>query len=182
MNKFSPLDFDFVKLNLQNGSLCFYEYRSGDFCDGQMDRNRINIYLTQDGDFVTVWHGLFDPAFIDQEYLEILEKCGIPDFDFFDSYNTPLLRAYIENKEQASVILRSLRLEKMLPSIIRTNEENGIVCDRLPSYYDEPEELRSKRRALFNENLQQLIQEESISSEEVHRWLMSPDNEPFPKA
>lgn len=182
MKSFDPLDFGFVKLNLQNGSLCFYEYRSGDFCDGKMDRHRINVYLTQDGDFVTVWHGLFDPAFIDQKYFDLLEKFGLGDFNFSENYNTPLLRAYIENKDQAEVILASLRFERFLPSIIQIDEERGIVCARLPGYHNEPEKVRNKRRALLEEDLQQCVEDECLSSDAVHKWLMDPDLKPFPKA
>lgn len=182
MEKFDPLEFGFVKLGLQNGSLCFYEYQSGDFCDGTMDRYRINVYLSQDGDFITVWHGLFDPAFIDQDHLDFLEKLGLGDFDFSANYDTPLLRAYIENNEQADVILKSLRFEKMLPSCIRIDNEQGLICDRLPSYHDEPEEIRRERQAQFEENLQREIDSGTVSGEEVHEWLLSGKDNPFPKA
>lgn len=182
MDKFDPLDFGFVKLSLQHGSLCFYEYRSGDFCDGKMNSHRINVYLTQDGDFVTVWHGIFDPAFIDQKYFDLLERFGLGDFDFSENYDTPLLRAYIEDKDQAEVILASLRFERLPPSIIHIDEERGIVCDRLPGYHDEPEEIQNKRRALLEESVRQSAEDESLSSEAVHKWLMDPDAEAFPKA
>jgi hypothetical protein len=131
MKKFDPRNFGFKKLDLQNGSLCFYEYQSGEFCDGKMDPHRINTYLTQDGDFVTVWHGLFDPAFIDQAFLDLVEKAGLEAFDFASSYNTQLLQAYIKTCEQAEIILKSLRYEKMLPSLLRIDEDNRITCDSL---------------------------------------------------
>ena len=182
MKKFDPLEFGFVKLGLQNGSLCFYEYKSGDFCDGTMDRHRINIYLSQDGDFVTVWHGLFDPAFIDQTHLDLLDRLGLGDFDLSANYNTQLLRAYIEDNKQADTILKSLRFKKMLPSHIRFDEEQGIICDRLPSYHDEPEEIRRERQALFEENLQREIDAGTVSGEKVHQWLLSGKDDPFPRA
>ena len=181
MDEFDPLDFGFVKLSLQHGSLCFYEYRSGDFCNGKMDRHRINVYLTQDGDFVTVWHGIFDPAFIDQAYLDLLEKFGLGDFDFSANYNTPLLRAYIESKDQAEVILAALRFESLPPSIIHIDEERGIVCDRLPAYHDESEEVRNKKKARLEESVRQCAEDESLSSEAVHKWLTAPDTKAFPK-
>lgn len=106
--KFDPQDFNFVPLNLRNGSLRFYEYRSGEFCDGKMDRHRLNVYLTQDGDFVTVWHGLFDPAFIDQSFLDLVTNAGLNEHDFAYGYNRQLLEAYIETHNQAEIILKSL--------------------------------------------------------------------------
>ena len=134
--KFDPLDFDFVKLDLQNGSLRFYEYRSGDFCDGKVDRHRINVYLTQDGDFVTIWHGLFDPALIDQAFHDLLAKSGLDGYEFASNYTEHLLRAFIETKDQAEIILKSLRYERRLPHVLRIDKDNRISCDLLPNNID----------------------------------------------
>lgn len=128
---FHPEDFNFLKLDLQLESLCFYEYCSGDFCDGKMDPHRINIYLTQDGEFITVWHGLFDPLFIDQSFYDLVKNAGLEDFDFSASYNTSLFRGYIETKAQAEVILPALRLETFRPQFLRIDEKYGLTCESL---------------------------------------------------
>jgi hypothetical protein len=130
-NTFNPLDFGFDPLDLQHGSLRFYEYRSGDFCDGKMNPHRINLYLTQDGDFVTVWHGLFDTAFVGQAFHDLIEKIGLGDADFFATYHTPLLRGHIETRDEAKIILKALRFEHFRPSILRIDEDNRICCDSL---------------------------------------------------
>ena len=96
---FNPPDFDFRKLDVQHGSLHFYEYRCGDFCDGKLDRHRITLYLTQDGDFVTIWHGLFDASLIDQALHDIMARIGQQIFDFAGCYTTPLsARPYRDRK------------------------------------------------------------------------------------
>jgi len=131
MQKFNPLDFGFIQVAKPFDTLHFYEYNSGDFCDGLVDPHRLNVYLTQDGDFVTVWHGLFDPTFIDQSFHDLLEKAGQPHFDFTANYHTQFFRGYIETKEQADVILHSLRYQNMVPSFIYIDEDQRIAFDGL---------------------------------------------------
>lgn len=128
-SKFDPLAFGFVKLPLEHGSLRFYEHHAGPFCDGTIDRHRITLYLTQDGDFVTVWHGLFDPFVVDQALQDAV--ASVCDFDFGDAYNTPLFRGYIETEEQAQVILKALRFEQFGPNVLRLDEDKRLCCDRL---------------------------------------------------
>lgn len=128
---FNPLDFGFVKLGLQHGSLSFYEYRSGDFCDGTLKPHRLNLYLTQDGEFVTVWHGLFDAAFVDQAFHDLLKQVGHRDFDFAGTYNVALFRGYIETQDEATLILKAVRYTGFSPSILRIDAENCICCDPL---------------------------------------------------
>ncbi|AGI74815.1 hypothetical protein OA238_118p1200 (plasmid) [Octadecabacter arcticus 238] len=130
-NTFNPLDFGFDKLDLQHGSLRFYEYCSGDFCDGKVNPHRINVYLTQDGDFVTVWDGLFDTAFVSQAFHDLIGKVGLGDVDFFTTYHTPLFRGHIETQDEAKIILKALRFDRLRPSIIRIDEDNRICCDSL---------------------------------------------------
>ena len=123
---FNPLDFGFDKLDLQHGSLRFYEYRSGDFCDGKLNRHRINLYLTQDGDFVTIWHGLFDAAFVDQAFHDLMKQIGQDDFDFAGSYNTGLFRGDITTEDEAKTILKAIRYDRFSPSILRIDADaNG---------------------------------------------------------
>ena len=130
-NTFNPLDFGFVKLNPEYGSLRFYEYRSGDFCDGIMNRHRINVYLTQDGDFVAVWDGLFDTALVGQAFRDLIEKVVLGDVDFFATYHTPLFRGHIETQDEAKIILKALRFDRLRPSMLRIDEHNRICCDSL---------------------------------------------------
>jgi len=126
---FDPLDFGFVKLPMQHEGLCFYEYRCGDFCDGQIDRHRITLYLSQDGDFVTMWHGLFDPFVIGQALKDAVAR--VEGFDFHDAYNTPLFRGYIQTEDEAKVILKAIRFETFKASVLRLDEHQRLCCDRL---------------------------------------------------
>lgn len=128
---FDPLKFHFVKLPLQNQSLCFYEYRCGPFCNGVMSPHRITTYLTQDGSFVTVWHGLFDPIFIGAELRAAFDKIGDGGRDLFDSYQTPLFRGHIETEAEARVIFKALRYEEMTASVLRLDGGGCVCCDPL---------------------------------------------------
>lgn len=127
---FNPLDFAFCMLDAQHGSLRFYEYRAGPFCDGRIDRHRITLYLTQDGEFVTLWYGLFDPLLVDQTLRDAVAVLD-DDFDFADAYNTSLFRGCITSEDEARIILNVLRLEKFAPSILRLDEHERLCCDRL---------------------------------------------------
>lgn len=167
---FHPENFNFTKLSLQNGTLRFYEYKAGDFCTGKIDPHRLNVYLTQDGDFVTVWEGFFDPLFIGQEFLDLITKSGFSDFDFGEQYNTSLFRGYIETKEQADIILAALRIDKFRPSFLKIDEENRISCESLV-----PQE------ALETFEPTELDIKKSISEEAVMAWLRGPVDAPFPK-
>ena len=126
--QFLPEEFGFKKLNVHHGPLCFFELASGVFCDGKPNPLRINVYLSKDNDFVTVWHGLFDPLFVDQRFHDVIKQAGLDDFDFYTQYQTPLLRAHIENAEAAQVILKSLRYEKLSPNMLTIDEDNKIAC------------------------------------------------------
>lgn len=128
---FDPLKFGFVKLPLQNQSLCFYEYQSGSFVDGVLHAHRLNTYLTQDGSFVTVWHGLFDPAFISEELQSAFARIGDGVVNLHDSYQTQLFQGYIESEEDAQVILKALRFEKMTTSLLHLDDDGRVCCDPL---------------------------------------------------
>ena len=167
---FQPEDFNFAKLDLQNGSLCFYEYKSGSFCNGKVDPHRLNVYLTQDREFVTVWDGFFDPSFIGQEFLDLIARSGFSDFDFGEQYNTPLFRGFIETKEQAEIVLNALRIDKFRPSVLKIDEENHINCESLL-----PQEALEKFEPI-NLDIKQ-----SISEAAVKAWLRGPVDAPFPK-
>jgi hypothetical protein len=132
-NTFNPLDFGFDKLDLQHGSLRFYEYRSGDFCDGKVNPHRINVYLTQDGDFVTVWDGLFDTAFVSQAFHDLIGKVGLGDVDFFATYHTPLFRDISRPRMRRRLSLRRCALtasDQVSSGSMRTIGSAATACKR----------------------------------------------------
>ena len=105
---FDPTDFGFVRLVDFKiaGQLDTYEYRNHAQVNGIVDVLRLNIYLCRDGDYVTIWTGLVEPMFAEGKF----NLSAMPDFDFHGTYNEGLFRGYIESADEATVVLRTLRL------------------------------------------------------------------------
>ena len=66
-----------------------------------------------------------------QAFHDLIEKVGLGDADFFATYHTPLFRGYIETEDEAKIILKALRSDRLRPSILRIDEDNQICCDSL---------------------------------------------------
>lgn len=124
---FDPLDFGFRRFDLTYASLEFFERDLGSGGDEKPDPARINVYLTKDGDFVTVWSGLFDIAITEG----IFEAKSVEGFDLFRQYNEDLFRGHITTCEEAAVILKALRLERYLPAKLRVDEAGCLLCENL---------------------------------------------------
>jgi hypothetical protein len=85
MTRFDPSAFKFVRLRdfAFPGGVSVYEYANRPQADGKADFRRINAYLSRDGGFVTVWHGLLEPLCAEARvgFVDVLEG-----FDFRESY------------------------------------------------------------------------------------------------
>lgn len=59
MTSFDPTQFGFVQLRdfQTGGTVPTFEYQNHPAVDGTADFLRLNLYLTKDGDYVTIWHG-----------------------------------------------------------------------------------------------------------------------------
>ena len=64
MPTFDPEVFGFVRLQDFQipGGVDVYEVRNHPAVDGHADVLRLNIYLSKDGMFVTIWSGLLEPT------------------------------------------------------------------------------------------------------------------------
>jgi len=125
-SSFDPRDFGFRCFKLRNETLHFFERDIG-FDNADPDMNRLNTYLSQDGEFVTIWWGLFDPFITEAEF-----KGKAPEIlNFQDQYNNDLFRGFIQNNEQAEVILKAIRYDKLKPQHIFIDGKNGLMCDFL---------------------------------------------------
>jgi hypothetical protein len=128
MNKFDPTAAGFMLLPdfTMADTLSFFEYRCHAVVDGKADVMRLNVYLTQDGDFVTIWFGLIEPFMA-----EGLFEPPITDLDFQSMYQQPLFRGYIANQSEASVILNSLRLNTYGAPQVLLGAPHDIRCGQL---------------------------------------------------
>jgi hypothetical protein len=124
---FNPCNYGFKRLDISHQGLTFFERDLHIEPIAKPDLLRLNVYLTQDGSFVTIWSGLFDPALSDG----ILPINGSEDIDFGEMYNENLFRGYIETEEEARVIFKALRLEKYRPNVLEADRAGRLVCSAL---------------------------------------------------
>ncbi len=123
----SPFDptahgFVFLPGHRPPGGVRYYEFRNHVVVDGSVDYHRLNLYLTQDGEFITIWWGSLDPIPIER----LLCETGVAPA----SYDEPLFHGHVESDDQASHILRAFRLSATRPQILR-HTSRGIVCESL---------------------------------------------------
>lgn len=120
---FDPITHGFVSLaeHRPPGGVQYYEFRNHVSVDGSADYRRLNLYLTQDGKFVTIWWGCLDDIFI----TTLFHDAGLEP----SSYDEPLFRGHIESDEQARHILRALRLDGRFPQVLRRDASKGVVCE-----------------------------------------------------
>ena len=125
---FTPTNHGFLKLDFMFPSgVQVYEHA----CDGidqtSHDKMRLNTYLSQDGEFVTVWWGLID-AHMTQLSLGF---DGEPDFRFSEQYQEDLFRGYIPDDTTGTVILRALRFDRRTPNILSVTKDGKLECNAL---------------------------------------------------
>ena len=130
MEPFEPERFGFVRIDYAPGKLAFYEYRNHEVVDGRTDVMRLNIYMSRDGAFTCIWNGLLEPS-MTQGMFELPPPADA--IDFHDIYCEQLFRGYIESMEEATVILRALRIDEMaksLPQVLR-GAPHELCCEAL---------------------------------------------------
>jgi hypothetical protein len=133
---FDPIQFGFVELRdfrIAN-TVPVYEYKNHPTVDGTKNFLRLNLYLTRDGTYVTIWHGLLEPLFAEAEFADgRLASVATPaDMDFMHSYTETLFRGYIDSAETAEHIFKALRVDKdgyyPLPQMLIAGRDNTLTC------------------------------------------------------
>jgi hypothetical protein len=133
---FDPTQFGFVQLRdfRTADSVPVYEYKNHPAVDGTKDFSRLNLYLTLDGTYVTIWHGLLEPLFAEAEFAEgrLAAIATPPDMDVIHSYNEDLFRGDIDSAEIAGHIFKALRVGKggryALPQMLMAGKDNSLTC------------------------------------------------------
>jgi len=137
-SSFDPTAFNFKLLRDFRipGGVPVYEYQNHPAVDGSKDFLRLNLYLTMDGNYVTIWWGLLEPMFAEGAFekggrLASVEKP--PDLEFLNAYNEQLFRGYIDSDDAARHIFRALRIaathQYALPHVLRGGSDNRLRCD-----------------------------------------------------
>lgn len=125
---FDPAQHGFFKLEFVfPGGVAVYELDLQGVDQSKHDTMRLNCYLSQDGDFVTVWYGLLD-AHMTEISLGFADD---PTFDFGEQYEETLFRGYISDNETGAIILATLRLEQKTPNILVVPAKGRLECHLL---------------------------------------------------
>lgn len=122
---FSPTQHGFIELDFTfQGKVKVYEHEREGIDQSSCDTMRLNTYLSQDGDFVTVWWGLID-ATMTGIALGFSED---PTFNFREQYEEPLFRGYIPDNATGATILHALRFERKTPNILSLTDQGQLEC------------------------------------------------------
>ena len=128
---FDPTKFNFVLLGDFRipGDVAVYEFKNHPTVDGKADFLRLNLYLTLDHNYVTIWFGLLEPMFAEAT-LALPAKLGAIDFA---TYNESLFRGYVDSDEAAGCILKALRVgesrQYARPQALSRGSDNKLRCD-----------------------------------------------------
>ena len=134
---FDPAQFGFVQLRDFRiaDAVPVYEYKNHPAVDGTKDFLRLNLYLSVDGVYVTIWYGLLEPLFAEAEFREgRLASVDKPaDMDLMHAYNEDLFRGDIDSAETAQHIFKALRVGKAgryaVPQMLTGGKHNTLTCD-----------------------------------------------------
>lgn len=122
---FEPTAHGFKVLDRTLQSVRFYELDNNPRVNGKTDFLRLNVYLSRDGEFVTVWYGLFDPIIAEAK----LQSVRMPDdMHLHESYDEPLFRGYISSDDDARVIFSALRISRYAPNMLSADADNKLQC------------------------------------------------------
>ncbi len=103
----------------------WFELHRPNLVMGGRDPLRLNVFLTRDGDFTTIWYGLIDPIFAEA-------KLGIEDDrDLAQLYETILFRGDIGDDSFGASVLKAIRVMRMTPAILRLSDKHGLECQPL---------------------------------------------------
>jgi hypothetical protein len=134
---FDPTQFSFIELNdfRIGGVVPVYEYKNHPAVDGTKEFLRLNLYLTRDGNYVTIWYGLLEPLFAEAELTDgrLASVAKPADMDFIHSYNEDLFRGDIDSAETAKHIFKALRVDKIgryaIPQMLGAGRDNSLTCE-----------------------------------------------------
>jgi hypothetical protein len=138
LSPFDPTEFNFILLRDHHipGDVSVYELQNHQIVDGKEDFLRLNIYLTRDRNYVTIWNGLLDPLVTGAEFESgKMASVKLPDDFDFNSYNEDLFRGYIDSAETAKHIFKALRIggdhTRSPPQVLTTGPDRKLRCDRV---------------------------------------------------
>jgi hypothetical protein len=135
---FDPTEFNFILLRDYRipGDVSVYELQNHPIVDGSEDFLRLNIYLTKDLNYVTIWNGLLDPLVTGAKFGSgRMTSVKLSDAFDFHCYNEDLFRGYIDSAETAKHIFKALRIggghTRSPPQALTIGPDRKLRCDRI---------------------------------------------------
>ncbi len=131
MKTFDPIKFNFILLEDFRipGDVSVYEFKNHPTVDGKKDFLRLNLYLTVDNKYVTIWFGLLEPMFAETE----LASAATPEGFDFSSYKEDLFKGYVDSDDAAGCIFKALRVgeshQHAQPQVLSQGAGNKLRCD-----------------------------------------------------
>lgn len=132
MKWFDPTQFGFVRLKGFQfpGGVRVYEYGNHRAVDGVPDFLRLNVYLSKDGSYVAIWHGLLEPVAAEAR----LASVRMPqDFDLHSQYDEVLFKGDIDSAKTASHVLKAIRVGQTghysRPQTLSVTAGSKLRCD-----------------------------------------------------
>jgi hypothetical protein len=136
LSPFDPTDSNFILLQDFRipGGVSVYELQNHRIVDGRKDFLRLNVYLTKNHNYVTVWRGLLDLLLTEAEFESgRMASVKLPDDFDFRSYNEDLFRGHIDSAETAKHIFKALRIGGdhacSMPQALGTGPDRKLRCD-----------------------------------------------------
>lgn len=122
---FDPCNHGFRKLSLAGpGGLQWFERHVDETDLDGWDPLRLNVYLTRDGGFTTIWYGLLAPSFAES-------KLGITvdlSLDLSEMYEQILFRGDIEEDAFGALLLQAIRIDRNVACELSMSDEFGLEC------------------------------------------------------
>lgn len=80
--------------------------------------------MTRDHDYTTIWFGLIDPSIAEMN-LGLFDDPGI---NFSEMYEETYFRGIIPNDAFGRQVLEAIRIERIVPNVLRLNANRQLEC------------------------------------------------------
>jgi len=122
---FNPESRGFTKMTHQGpGGLLWFERLVPGVDLSGSDPLRLNVFLTRDGDFTTIWFGFIDP-FIAEFEVGVSDD---PEVNFSQLYESVLFRGDISEDAFGAQVLKAIRTWQYPPNRIHKIEKGKWEC------------------------------------------------------
>ncbi|WP_419412587.1 hypothetical protein [Primorskyibacter sp. 2E107] len=106
------------------GHLEWFERNINGFDGDGYDPLRLNVYLTRDGGFTTIWFGLLDSAAAEHK-LGVVADLSV---NLSELYEEILFRGDIESPAFGATLLEAIRVDQKRACVLKMSGKFGLEC------------------------------------------------------